>query len=53
MSTPYSWSCKKFPKDAEDQAEAALGAVSALRQVHGTVFTVRLRLLRYTAAPTS
>ena len=40
MSIPYSWSCKKTPKDAEDQLEAALGAVNAIKQVHGTVFTV-------------
>ncbi|KAI0746824.1 hypothetical protein C8Q80DRAFT_1104791 [Daedaleopsis nitida] len=39
LSIPYSWSCKKIPKDAEDQLEAAHGAVHALREVHGTVFT--------------
>ena len=40
VSTPYSFSCKKSPKDAEDQMEAALGAVKAIQQVHGTAFTV-------------
>ncbi|KAH9919969.1 uncharacterized protein BXZ73DRAFT_104788 [Epithele typhae] len=39
VSTPFSWSCKKSPKDAEDQMEAALGATNAIKQVHGTVFT--------------
>ncbi|KAI9063593.1 hypothetical protein FKP32DRAFT_1611733 [Trametes sanguinea] len=39
LSTPYSYSCKKVPKDAEDQLEAALGAVNAIKQVHGTEFT--------------
>ncbi|KAI0693939.1 hypothetical protein C8T65DRAFT_585358 [Cerioporus squamosus] len=39
LSIPYSYSCKKSPKDAEDQMEAALGAVNAIKQVHGTVFT--------------
>ncbi|KAL7284162.1 hypothetical protein ACG7TL_001444 [Trametes sanguinea] len=39
LSTPFSFSCKKVPKDAEDQLEAALGAVNAIKQVHGTEFT--------------
>ncbi|KAI0826569.1 hypothetical protein BC628DRAFT_1536503 [Trametes gibbosa] len=39
LSTPYSFSCKKVPKDAEDQLEAALGAANAIKQVHGTSFT--------------
>ncbi|KAI0682248.1 hypothetical protein C8Q76DRAFT_763657 [Earliella scabrosa] len=39
LSTPFSWSCKKTPKDAEDQLEAALGAAHAIKEVHGTVFT--------------
>jgi len=38
VSSPFSYSCKKFPRDAEDQLEAALGAVSALRQPYGTSF---------------
>ncbi|KAF4584886.1 putative metallocarboxypeptidase ecm14 [Pleurotus pulmonarius] len=38
LSTPYSFSCKRLPKDAEDQLEAALGSVQALRVKHGTVF---------------
>ena len=41
VSIPFSYSCKKSPKDAEDQLEAALGAVNAIKQIHGTVFTVR------------
>ncbi|RDX54557.1 hypothetical protein OH76DRAFT_1373345 [Lentinus brumalis] len=39
LSVPFAYSCKKNPKDAEDQMEAALGAVNAIKQVHGTVFT--------------
>ncbi|RPD65540.1 hypothetical protein L226DRAFT_530887 [Lentinus tigrinus ALCF2SS1-7] len=39
FSIPFSYSCKKTPKDAEDQLEAALGAAYAIKQVHGTVFT--------------
>lgn len=42
MSTPYSFSCKKYPKDAEDLLEAALGAAHAIKQIHGTPFTVSL-----------
>ena len=40
VSTPYSFSCKRTPKDAEDQLEAALGAAKAITQVHGTAYTV-------------
>ncbi|OCH89190.1 hypothetical protein OBBRIDRAFT_794542 [Obba rivulosa] len=39
ISTPFSYSCKKVPKDAEDQIEAALGAIRAIKQTHGTAFT--------------
>ncbi|KAF5372907.1 hypothetical protein D9758_001469 [Tetrapyrgos nigripes] len=39
LSLPYSFSCKRVPKDAEDMMEAALGAVKALRNVHGTEFS--------------
>ncbi|KAI0777722.1 hypothetical protein BD413DRAFT_467519 [Trametes elegans] len=39
LSTPYSYTCKKVPKDAEDQLEAALGAANAIKQVHGTPFS--------------
>ncbi|KAL1943969.1 hypothetical protein VTO73DRAFT_3787 [Trametes versicolor] len=39
LSTPYSFSCKKYPKDAEDLLEAALGAAHAIKQIHGTPFT--------------
>lgn len=38
LSTPYSYSCKRIPKAAEDLTEAALGAVQALGFVHGTTF---------------
>ena len=41
VSSPFSYSCTKFPKDAENQLEAASGAVSALRQPYGTAFMVR------------
>ncbi|TBU48939.1 Zn-dependent exopeptidase [Dichomitus squalens] len=40
LSIPFSHSCKKTPKDAEDQLEAALRAVNAIKQAHGTVFTI-------------
>ncbi|PCH37079.1 hypothetical protein WOLCODRAFT_109553 [Wolfiporia cocos MD-104 SS10] len=39
LSTPFAYSCKKTPKDAEDQIEAALGAARAIKQAHGTSFT--------------
>ncbi|TFK67830.1 hypothetical protein BDN72DRAFT_770233 [Pluteus cervinus] len=38
LSTPYSYSCKRIAKDAEDQIEAAMGAIQALKQTHGTPF---------------
>jgi extracellular matrix protein 14 len=38
LTPPYSFSCDKVPKDAEDMLEAALGAAQALHQVHGTQF---------------
>ncbi|KDR79479.1 hypothetical protein GALMADRAFT_243580 [Galerina marginata CBS 339.88] len=38
LSSPYSYKCKRLPKDAEDQIEAALGAANALTSVHGTSF---------------
>ena len=40
VSSPFSFSCKRTPKDAEDQLEAALGASQALKAAHGTHFTV-------------
>ena len=40
VSSPFSHSCKKRPKDAEDLIEAALGAASAIKSAHGTTFTV-------------
>ncbi|ETW75141.1 Metallo peptidase M14 [Heterobasidion irregulare TC 32-1] len=39
LSAPYSYSCNKSPKDAEDQLEAASGAAYAVRKSHGTGFT--------------
>ena len=40
VSTPYSYSCKRFAKDAEDQLGAPMGASHSLKSVHGTVFKV-------------
>ncbi|KAF9531472.1 hypothetical protein CPB83DRAFT_849072 [Crepidotus variabilis] len=40
LSSPYSYSCKRLAKDAEDQIEAAIGASQALHSVHGTEFKV-------------
>jgi hypothetical protein len=42
VSSPYSYSCKRVPKDAEDQIEAGLGAARALMEVHGTEFMVSI-----------
>ncbi|KAI0055428.1 peptidase M14 [Artomyces pyxidatus] len=39
LSAPYSYSCKKSPKDAEDQLEAISGASHIVKKSHGTVFT--------------
>jgi len=36
LSSPYSYSCKKIPKDAEDQMEAGFGAARAMQSTHGT-----------------
>ena len=40
VSTPFSYSCKKNPKDAEDQLEAISGAAFAVKKSHGTHYTV-------------
>jgi len=40
VSSPYSYTCKRLPKDAEDQIEAALGASQRLKSIHGTRFQV-------------
>ena len=40
VTTPWSYSCKKTPKDAENQVEAALGAARAIKAAHGSSFTV-------------
>jgi extracellular matrix protein 14 len=50
VSSPFSYTCKRLPKDAENQLEAALGAVSALRKPYGTSFIVR-RFLQSLASP--
>jgi hypothetical protein len=44
VSSPFSFTCSRLPNDAENQLEAALGAVSALRKPYGTMFNVRLAL---------
>ncbi|KAI0277041.1 Zn-dependent exopeptidase [Russula aff. rugulosa BPL654] len=40
LSTPFSYSCKKTPKDAEDQLEAISGAAFAMKKSHGTHYMV-------------
>jgi hypothetical protein len=40
VSTPFSYSCKKTPKDAEDQLEAISGAAFTIKKSHGTQYTV-------------
>jgi len=40
ISSPYSFSCKRVPKDAEDQLEAASGAASATARVHAVPYSV-------------
>lgn len=40
ISSPYSYSCARRPKDAEDQAEAAFGAAHAIKNVHDAHFEV-------------
>ncbi|KAF8906661.1 hypothetical protein CPB85DRAFT_1313002 [Mucidula mucida] len=40
ISPPFSFSCKRVPKHAEDQIEAALGAARAIQSVHQTAYTV-------------
>lgn len=40
ISSPYSFSCKRVPKDAEDQLEAASGGASALTRVHAVPYSV-------------
>ncbi|KAG6917153.1 hypothetical protein DXG01_003666 [Tephrocybe rancida] len=39
LSSPFSYSCKAVPKDAEDQIEAGLGAAQAMSHIHGTSVT--------------
>ncbi|KAF8483597.1 hypothetical protein DFH94DRAFT_722874 [Russula ochroleuca] len=39
LSIPFSYSCKKSPKDAEDQLEAISGAAHAIKKSHGMQFT--------------
>ncbi|KAH6901555.1 preprocarboxypeptidase A2 [Coprinopsis sp. MPI-PUGE-AT-0042] len=38
ISAPFSYSCKRLPKDAEDQAEAAFGAARAIQDIHDVHF---------------
>ncbi|KAF9443913.1 peptidase M14 [Macrolepiota fuliginosa MF-IS2] len=38
LSAPFSYTCKRWPKDAEDLIEAATGATQALKSVHGTYY---------------
>lgn len=38
VSTPYSYSCKRQPKDIEDLTEAAYGAAQAIKAAHGVHF---------------
>ena len=38
ISAPFSYSCKRLPKDAEDQAEAMFGAARAIKDVHDVHF---------------
>ncbi len=40
VSTPFSYSCRRTPKDAEDQLEAISGAAFAMKKLHGMHFTV-------------
>lgn len=40
VSSPFSYTCKKMPKDAENQLEASLGAINALKKPFGTSFMV-------------
>ena len=40
VSTPFSYSCRKTPKDAEDQLEAISGAAFTMKKSHGTQYTV-------------
>ncbi|KAF9061924.1 hypothetical protein BDP27DRAFT_1337417 [Rhodocollybia butyracea] len=36
LSPPYSYSCTVYPRESENQFEAAIGAAQALGRVHGT-----------------
>jgi len=38
VSSPYSFSCKMIPNDAEDQIEAGFGAAQAMQLIHGHHF---------------
>jgi hypothetical protein len=42
VSSPFSHTCKKTPKDAEDQLEAAFRAAAAIKSAHGTSFMVSI-----------
>ena len=48
VSTPYSFSCQRMPRDNEDQLEAAMGAVKRMKAAHGMGYkTGRLCELLY------
>ncbi|KAL1677460.1 hypothetical protein EV122DRAFT_214135 [Schizophyllum commune] len=50
LSTPYSFSCQRMPRDNEDQLEAAMGAVKRMKAAHGMGYkTGRLCELLYNA----
>jgi len=51
VSSPYSFSCKRVPKDAEDQLEAASGAASAIGRVHAVPYTIGSLCSQLYAAP--
>ncbi|TRM65939.1 hypothetical protein BD626DRAFT_486289 [Schizophyllum amplum] len=38
LSTPYSYSCQRIPRDNEDQLEAAMGATKRMRTAHGVTY---------------
>ncbi|KAH8835914.1 peptidase M14 [Flagelloscypha sp. PMI_526] len=51
VSTPFSYTCKRQPKAAEDQMEAALGATSAARRSGGVAYAAGSLCSQLYAAP--
>jgi hypothetical protein len=45
VSVPFAHSCKKTPKDAEDQLELGSGAAHVAMKAHGASYSVRFLLL--------